>query len=136
MHVCRGQVVGGPASNTRALGKGDVILEVDAVSIDNESLHDALVGSDVAGSTVTVRVRKAGSGEIQDVEVVRIDSRELADKRRLFELFTDIENYIGELLWFGVRMPCFVLAVLSVLPHGSRARELAAPATLCSCRWL
>jgi C-terminal processing protease CtpA/Prc len=90
------KVVGGPAYNTRALDKGDVILEVDAMSIDIESLHDALVGSDVPGSTVTLRVKKAGSGDMKDVEVVRVESRELADKRRLFELFTDIENYIGE----------------------------------------
>jgi len=95
VNVCWGQVVGGPAYNTRALGKGDVILEVDAMSIDIESLYDALVGSDVPGSTVTLRVKKAGSGDLKDVEVVRIESRELADKRRLFELFTDIENLIG-----------------------------------------
>jgi chromosome segregation ATPase len=32
-----------------------------------------------------------------DVEVVRVDSRDLAATRRLFELFTDIENYIDDL---------------------------------------
>jgi hypothetical protein len=73
---------------------------VDATSVNVENLHGALIGSDVPGSTVTLRVKKRISGEIRDVEVVRMESTELADKRRLFELFTDIENHIGNLpLW-------------------------------------
>lgn len=89
-------MVGGPAYNTKALKKGDVILEVDATPVDVERLHQALIGCDLPGSTVTLRVRKAGTREIVDVEIVRVESRELADKRRLMELFTAIENHIDE----------------------------------------
>ena len=50
-------VVGGSAYNTKELDKGDIILEVDATPVEVEQLHAALVGSDVPGSTVTLRVR-------------------------------------------------------------------------------
>ena len=117
------------------------------MSIDIESLVDALVGSDVPGSTVTLRVKKAGSGDLKDVEVVRVESRELADKRRLFELFTDIENYIGDLpVWFAYSLtysgwpaaclPHACRMPAACLPHACRASERAAYDVLCWLRLL
>ena len=50
----------GPAYNTKALDKGDVIVAVDSAVVDLDSLHDALIGSDVPGSSVTLRVMKKG----------------------------------------------------------------------------
>ena len=106
------------------------------MSIDIESLVDALVGSDVPGSTVTLRVKKAGSGDLKDVEVVRVESRELADKRRLFELFTDIENYIGDLpVWFAYSLT-YSGWPAACLPHACRASERAAYDVLCWLRLL
>ena len=62
-----------------------------------DDMPAAIIGADLPGSIVILTIKKAGSGDIEDVEVVRVESRELADKRRLFELFADIENLIGTL---------------------------------------
>jgi hypothetical protein len=89
-------VVGGPAYNTQSLQKGDSIVSVDGVEVEEEELPAAIIGSDEPGSIVTLRVRRHLDGEEQEVDVVRIESRELADKRRLFELFTAMENHIDD----------------------------------------
>ena len=87
-------VVGGPAYNT-SLQKGDEIVLIDGAGMEVDDMPAAIIGADLPGSIVILTVKKAGSGDIKDVDVVRVESRELADKRRLFELFTDIENLIG-----------------------------------------
>jgi C-terminal processing protease CtpA/Prc len=89
-------VVGGPAYTT-SLEKGDEIVLIDGVGVELDDMPAAIIGADLPGSIVILTIKKAGSGDIEDVEVVRVESRELADKRRLFELFTDIENLIGTL---------------------------------------
>jgi C-terminal processing protease CtpA/Prc len=89
-------VVGGPAYTT-SLEKGDEIVLIDGVGVEVDDMPAAIIGADLPGSIVILTIKKAGSGDMKDVEVVRVESRELADKRRLFELFTDIENLIGTL---------------------------------------
>jgi C-terminal processing protease CtpA/Prc len=37
----------GPAYNTKALTKGDVLIAVDGKAVDLDSLHEALIGTDV-----------------------------------------------------------------------------------------
>ena len=66
-------VEGGPAFNCRQLDKGDIILKVDGEEVTLESCPEALIGSDMPGSSVTVTVQK-GSGPHQ-VYMLAIDAR-------------------------------------------------------------
>ena len=60
----------------------------------------AIVGSDEPASVVVLRIRRTAEdgrqAEELDVELVRMEARLLADKVRLLELFTAIENFIEE----------------------------------------
>ena len=51
-------VVGGPAYNSKQLGHGDVILEVDGQVAKNENIFELLIGSDIPGSIVDVKLAK------------------------------------------------------------------------------
>lgn len=97
-----------------------------------EELHRLLKGSDIPGSSVIVTVRKqttvtcvqaaarsnmlcctsgksmltmcamSPQGETIDVELVRMQSEVIADKRRLFELFATLKDRaVGKHLCFG-----------------------------------
>ena len=87
------QVVGGPA--WLLLEKGDMIVEVDGVRVDDDDVQLALIGSDKPGSAVGIKVQRKGQGLV-DVRVVRAESRDLADKRALMEVFTELENKIDD----------------------------------------
>jgi S1-C subfamily serine protease len=54
-------VVGGPAYNSKQLVHGDVILEVDGREAKNENIFELLIGCDIPGSTVDVKLAKGGS---------------------------------------------------------------------------
>lgn len=53
-------VVDGPAYRTQELSRGDKVVEVDGVEIDEFTIKDALVGNDMPGTTVKVLVEKGG----------------------------------------------------------------------------
>ena len=57
--VIEAMVVGGPAYNSGQLEPGDTILQIDHSPVTAEGLQQALIGSDVPGTTVTLTVRKA-----------------------------------------------------------------------------
>ena len=54
----RSQVIGGPAYNCQVLDRGDVILKIDGIEVDEDNLLTYLIGNDVPGSQVTVTVMK------------------------------------------------------------------------------
>ena len=83
-------VVGGPAYNSGKLQKGDVIVEVDNVPATIEGLHRQLIGNDIAGSSVLISVRKP-NGNIIAVVLKRIETEAIADRRRMFEIFTSLK---------------------------------------------
>lgn len=115
-------VLGGPAYNSYKLDKGDIILKVDGEPVDEDSLLPALIGSDVPGEemalvtltkknindsdhicmhagtsvSLTVRKRSGTKGGNPDVVKVitlqRMKTEEIADKRRMFELFAHIKD--------------------------------------------
>jgi hypothetical protein len=125
-------VIGGPAHNTGLLEKGDTIVAIDGIAVTEESIHAALLGEDIPGSSVVLTIKRpvlpeanfagmipdAGgfasavfrhadsvfnpSGLIRDgspqgkqntseVVVVRMDTATIADRRYMFELFTDMK---------------------------------------------
>ena len=82
----------GPAYNSKQLDKGDVVVEIDGKPVTNDNLSQLLVGSDIAGTAVTISVRKGGkTGTKKSVNLLRMPSEAIADRRRLFELFTASE---------------------------------------------
>ena len=93
-NIIESMVVGGPAFNCQELDRGDELLRVDGQPVTEQSRHRLLVGSDLPGSQVTLTVRKV-SGVIKDVVLSRMKSEQIADKRRIFELFTTILDLVA-----------------------------------------
>lgn len=86
-------VVGGPAWNSHQLEHGDEILKVDGRTVDADDILDGLVGNDLPGSTVRLTVRKDIPGNsLETVTLHRMASEVIADRRRMFELFTSIKD--------------------------------------------
>jgi hypothetical protein len=87
-HVIPHYAWAGPAYNSRQLDKGDLVVEIDGQGV-GDNLTKLLVGSDVAGTPVTLTVKKGGNtGPKKSVTLLRMPSEAIADRRRLFELFT------------------------------------------------
>jgi len=57
-----------------------------------EHLAAALTGSDVPGTPVTLTVKKFRTGETREVVLTRMATELIADRRRLFELFTCLKD--------------------------------------------
>ena len=92
-------LIGGPSFGI--LFKGDEILAIDGDPVTSDSVLDALKGSDIPGSKVDIRVRrkKSNAEEVSEdsptkkrielsVEVTRMATADIADRRRIFDLFT------------------------------------------------
>ncbi len=92
-------VVGGPAYNSDKLCKGDIILEVDHNAVTAESVHDAILGNDLPGTTFLIKVKRIGEQSLSrelhagiiDVPLTRMASEVIADRRQMFELFTALK---------------------------------------------
>ena len=80
-------LVGGPAYDSKLLEKGDTILQVDRVEVSAHTILQCLVGSDVPDSTVVLTVRKV-SGRVMDVVLKRIAASVIADRYKIFSLFS------------------------------------------------
>jgi C-terminal processing protease CtpA/Prc len=79
-------IVGGPAYDSKLLGKGDAIIQVDRVDVSAHNIQQCLVGSDIPESTVVLKVRKA-SGRVIDVVLKRIAASVIADRYNMLSLF-------------------------------------------------
>jgi C-terminal processing protease CtpA/Prc len=85
-------LAGAPASVSKKILKGDKILEVDSQPVTNSNIVDLLVGADVPGTIVNIKISRGGAADPIEVPLKRASSAELADKKRLFELFTKIKD--------------------------------------------
>jgi len=64
-------------------------VDIDGKAVASDNLSQLLVGADEAGTTVTLHIRKGGkSGTNKCVTLLHMPSEAIADRRRLFELFT------------------------------------------------
>lgn len=72
----------------------DQLVRVDDQIVTEANRNRLLIGKDVPGSAVALTVRKS-SGEIKDVTITRMKSEQIADKRRIFELFTTILDVVA-----------------------------------------
>jgi len=87
-------LVGSPAYLSARFKKGDKILEIDGTKATTNNLIELLVGTDLPGSTVTLKCSR-DSGVFQntfDVTLMRMSTAKLVDHRRMFELFTKIKD--------------------------------------------
>ena len=85
-------LAGAPASLSKKILKGDKILEVDSQPVTNSNIVELLIGADVPGSIVNIKVSRDGAADPIEVPLKRVSTAELADKKRLFELFTKIKD--------------------------------------------
>ena len=85
-------LVGGPASNSKNIFKGDVIVSIDGNDLPDGNIQDMLVGTDKPNSVITLGLKRSATGNVDQVELRRTATRRLADKRRMLELFTKLSN--------------------------------------------
>jgi hypothetical protein len=91
-HIISNLLVGGPASSSKKIFKGDTIVSIDGNDVLNGNIHEMLVGSDKADSVVTLGLKSSTTGKVAEVKLRRKAIRRLADKTRMFELFTNLSN--------------------------------------------
>ena len=92
--IIENMVVGGPAYNTRQIERGDEIMLVDGQEAHSvHELQALLRGDDAPGSSVSVHLMRPNGEEIT-VSMKRMATEEIADKRKMLELFTLLENFV------------------------------------------
>ena len=92
-NVISSMCFGGPAFNSKLLEKNDAIVGIDGVSVNEDSIYEHLLGSDIPGSRVTLTVIKHVTRQRVDVELSRMSAEEddvFAERQRLFERFTEL----------------------------------------------
>jgi hypothetical protein len=91
--VVDGVMFGGPAYRSKQISKGDIILAVDGMQLyTSDAILAALKGSEIPGTSVTLTIKNQGTNVVQDVIVQRQLTAEVADKRKMFDLFTSISS--------------------------------------------
>jgi len=83
-------MIGGPAHLSNTIFRGDVIVEVDGQTVAGDSLLRAIIGEDIPGSYLNLKLQRGGG--IVDVTLTRISTADVADKRRMFDLFTTLND--------------------------------------------
>jgi hypothetical protein len=101
-------LIGGPSFGL--LEKGDVIVRIDGEDVTEADVFEKLRGCDIPGSQVVITVERFGSNsplsarslrdfdglDTREVDVVvtRMATAEIADRRRMFDLFTVLEVFV------------------------------------------
>jgi hypothetical protein len=83
-------LIGTPAWNSKKIHKGDVLVAVDGNEEKGEAMIAKLLGAH--GTSVILTIKKEGGDEPVDVELQRMATSLVADKRKMFDLFTAIEH--------------------------------------------
>ena len=91
--VITNMLVGSPAFLSHKFKRGDRVLKIDGEDVDESGagLTKMLIGSDVPGTDVTVTVKREGDN-VFDVTLTRATTLELADKKKMFQLFAQIKD--------------------------------------------
>ena len=102
-------LAGAPAFASKMFLKGDRIIAIDGVALDSDSsgLTTLLIGNDEPGSSVTISAEREctastitspGEAVLEkphkrnfEVTLTRASTAELIDKRRMFQLFTQVK---------------------------------------------
>jgi len=81
-------MVGGPAYLSRKVLRGDFIIEVDGKPVYSWNLSSAIIGDDLPGSILTLKLRRGENSFT--VTLKRISTAEVVHIRRMFDLFTGL----------------------------------------------
>jgi hypothetical protein len=85
-------VLGGPAWKSKFFKIGDEIDKVDGIRADRANIHELLIGNDVPGSSVSITLKTDGwHGLGKTVELKRMSAIAIADRVRMFELFSSMK---------------------------------------------
>ena len=87
--VITNMLTGAPAAMSRKFQKGDKVVAVDGRLAQPGEIVPLLVGDDVPGTTVTVTVQRGAQQSM--VTLMRASTKTLADRRRMFQLFTKLQ---------------------------------------------
>jgi len=90
--IISNMLVGGPASNSKNIFKGDTIVSIDGNDLPDGNIQDMLVGSDKPDSVITLGLKRSRTGKVDEVKLRRMSIRRLTDKTRMFELLTKLSN--------------------------------------------
>jgi len=74
----------------KQIQRGDEIVEVDGKAADADNLRKLLIGSDIPGSLMTLKIKRGG--QHKKVTLKRASIKQLADQRRIFQLFTESKD--------------------------------------------
>ena len=90
--VITNMLTAAPAYMCKQLKKGDKIVQINGKPVEEGTdLTTLLLGSDIPGSLVSIRVLRDGFATV-DVTLLRACTTDLADKRHMFQLFTTIKD--------------------------------------------
>jgi hypothetical protein len=84
-------MMGGPAFASGNICKGDCIVKVNGDFVQGNDLLEKIVGDDVPGTLVTLTLKR-GPADLLDVTLKRISTDEVADRRKMFDLFTKLSD--------------------------------------------
>ena len=90
--IISNMLVGGPASNSKNIFKGDTIVSIDGNDLPDGNIQDMLVGSDKPDSVITLGLKRSRTGKVDEVKLRRMSIRRLTDKTRMFELLTKLSD--------------------------------------------
>jgi len=88
-------LLGGPAWDSGLIVKGDKILAVDGEPVTGKNVTSLLVGEDVPGSIVKIDLQR-GQESLQ-VQLTRMPTSKIADRRKMFEYFAAIKNSLNKM---------------------------------------
>jgi hypothetical protein len=113
-------LIGGPSFGI--LEKGDFIVSIDGENVSEENVYEKLKGCDIPGTEVSITVERCGnttSSSVRslsdfeqldsrkiEVSVSRMATAEIADRRRMFDLFTIMEVRYPLNIAFGIQQSC------------------------------
>lgn len=84
-------MIGGPAFASRNILKGDCIVKVNGEFVQGSDLLGKIIGDDIPGTLVTLTLKR-GPAKLLDVTLKRISTEEVADRRKMFDLFTKLSD--------------------------------------------
>jgi hypothetical protein len=86
-------LLGSPAHLVGRLKRGDIILQVDSQDVGTHNIVDSIKGSDLPGSSVSLRVARPGRKRPLDVTVLRATKESVDRTRQTFELISELAQH-------------------------------------------
>jgi len=89
--VVENLLIGSPALSSRQISKGDRIVKVDGLQVNEDNVHEALIGSDLPGSFVQLTLQTKDN-KIKEVLLSRMSTQKLSRRKQMFEFLTTMKE--------------------------------------------